>query len=95
MNFGMPSSTPTQELENRFWNTTIGSNAHDEEEVYQDEDPIENNDIPNDVQTFFVDPYNLEILGKYIRVNKNKIFLNLVKDGVNVPMSFDESTFFR
>lgn len=35
------------------------------------------------------------MLEKSIRENKTKIFLNLVKDGVNVPMSFDESTLFR
>ena len=32
---------------------------------------------------------------KSIRENKIEIFLNLVKDGVNVPTSFDESTLFR
>ena len=32
---------------------------------------------------------------KSIRANKTEIFLNLFKDGVNVPTSFDESTFFR
>ena len=32
---------------------------------------------------------------KSIRANKIEIFLTLVKDGVNVPMSFDESTLFR
>ena len=28
-------------------------------------------------------------------MNKTEIFLNLFKDGVNVPTSFDESTLFR
>ena len=41
MNLGMPSSTPTQEPENPFQNTILGSNTHDEDKVYQDEDPIE------------------------------------------------------
>lgn len=63
--------------------------------MYQDKDPIENNNIPSDVQTFLVDPYNLELLEKSIRENKTEIFLNLVKDGVNVPTSFDKSTLFR
>ena len=35
------------------------------------------------------------MMKKYIRTNKTKIFLNFVKDGVNVPMIFYESTFFR
>lgn len=56
--------------------------------MYQDEDPIENNNIPSDVQTFLGDLYNLEMLEKYIRGNKMEIFLNLVKDGVNVPTLF-------
>ena len=45
----MPSSTSTQEPNNPFQNTTLGSNTHDEEEVYQDKDPIHNNNIPSDV----------------------------------------------
>ena len=93
--FGMPSSTSTQEPENPFRNTTLGSNSHDEEEVYQEEDPIDNNNIPSDVQIFLANPYNLEMMEKSIRANKNEIFPNLVKDGVNVPMSFDERTLFR
>ena len=36
-----------------------------------------------------------KMLEKSIRVNKTEIFLNLVKDAVNVPTSFDESTLFR
>ena len=67
----------------------------DDEEVYQDEDFIEPNDVPSDVRTFLADPYNLEMMEKSIRENKTEIFLNLVKDGVNVPTSFDESTLFR
>ena len=35
------------------------------------------------------------MLEKTIRVNKTKISINLVKDGVNVPTSFDENTLFR
>ena len=35
------------------------------------------------------------MMEKSIRENKIEIFLNLVKDGVNVPMIFDESTLFR
>jgi len=91
----MPSSTSTQELENPLRNTTLGSNSHDEDEVYQEEDPIDNNNIPSDVQTFLSDPYNLEMMEKSIRANKTEIFLNLIKDGVNVLMSFDENTLFR
>ena len=93
-NFGMPSSTSTWP-EDPFWNTTLGSNSHDDEEVYQDEDPIDNNNIPSDVQMFLVDPYNSEMSEKSIKENKTEIFLNLVKDGVNVFTSFDESTLFR
>ena len=93
--FGMPSSISTQELENPFRKTTLGSNSHDEEEVYQDEDPIGDNNIPSDVKTFLVDPYNIEMMEKSIRENKTEIFLNLVKYGINVPTSFDESTLFR
>ena len=95
INFGMPSSTSTQEPKNPFRNTTLGSNSHDEEEVYQEEDPIDNNNIPSDVQKFLLDPYNLEMMEKSIRANKTGIFLNLVKDGVNVPTSVDENTLFR
>ena len=91
----MPSSTSIEELENPFRDTTLGSNSHDEEEVYQDEDPIDNNNIPGDIQTFLTDSYNLEMMEKSIGSNKTEIFLNLVKDGVDVPMSFDERTLFR
>ena len=35
------------------------------------------------------------MLEKYIGENKTKIFLNLVKAGVNFPKLFDESTFLR
>ena len=66
-----------------------------DEEVYQDEDPVNPNNVPSDVTTFLVDPYNLKMMEKSIRANKTEIFLNLVKDGVNVPTSFDESTLFR
>ena len=93
--FGIPSSKSTQEPKNPFQNTILGSNSHDDEEVYQDEDPIGNNNIPSDVQMFLANPYNLEMLEKSIRENKTEIFLNLIKDGVNVPMSYDESTLFR
>jgi len=82
-NLGMPNSTSTQESKDPFRNTTLGVN---DEEVYQDEDPI---DVPSDVRTFLVDPYNLEMMEKSIRANKTEIFLNLVKDGVNVPTRFD------
>ena len=44
---------------------------------------------------FHVDPYYLEMIEKSIREKKNEIFLNLVKDDVNVPTSFDERTLFR
>lgn len=91
-NLGMPNSTPAQEPEDPFRNTTLGN---DDEEVYQDEDPINPNDVPSDVRTFLVDPYNLEMMEKSIRENKTEIFLNLVKDGVNIPTSFDENTLFR
>ena len=91
-NLGMPSLTSTQEPEDPFCNTTLGGN---DKEVYQDEDPIDHNDIPSDVRTFLADPYNLEMMEKSIRENKTEIFLNLVKDGVNIPTSFDESTLFR
>ena len=94
-NFDMPSLTSTHELEDPFRNTTLEKNSHDDEEVYQEEDPIDKNKIPSDVRTFLVDPYNLEMIKKSIRENKTEIFLNLVKDDVNVPTSFDESTLFR
>ena len=91
-NLGMPNTTSAQESEDPFRNTTLGGN---DEEVYQDEDPIAPNDIASDVRTFLVDPYDLEMMEKSIRENKTEIFLNLVKDSVNVPTSFDESTLFR
>ena len=91
-NLGMPNSTSTQESEDPFHNTTLGVN---DEEVYQDEDPIDPNDVPSDVRTFLADPYKFEMMEKSIRANKTEIFLNLVKDGVNVPTSFDENTLFR
>ena len=92
LNLGVPNSTSAQEPKDPFRNTTLGVN---DEEVYQDEDPIDPNDVPSDVRTFLADPYNLEMMEKSIRANKTEIFLNLVKDGVNVPTSFDESTLFR
>ena len=92
LNLGVHNSTSVQEPEDPFHNTTLGGN---DKEVYQDEDPIDPNDVPNYVRTFLVDPYNLEMMEKSIRANKTEIFLNLVKDGVNVPTSFDESTLFR
>ena len=61
--------------------------------MYQDEGPNDNNN--NELQTFLSNPYNVEMMEKSIRENKIEIFLNLVKDGVNVPMSFDESILFR
>ncbi len=88
----MPNSTSTRELEYPFHNTTLGDN---DEEIYQDEDPIDPNDVPSDVRTFLAEPYNVEMMEKSIRANKTKIFLNLVKDGVNVPPSFDENALFR
>ena len=91
-NLGIPKSTSAQEEKDPFRNTTLGVN---DEEVYQDEDPIDPNDVPSDVRNFLVDPYNLEMMEKSIRVNKIQIFLNFIKDGVNVPTSFDESTLFR
>ena len=42
-NLGMPNPTSTQELEDHFLNTTLGDN---DEEAYQDEDPIDPNDVP-------------------------------------------------
>ena len=45
----MPSLTFTQEQEDLFCNTTLGNNSHDDEEVYEVEDPIHNNNIPSDV----------------------------------------------
>ncbi len=47
LNLDMPNLTSTQELEDPFYNTTLGGN---DEEVYQDEDPIDPND--NEVRTF-------------------------------------------
>ena len=42
-----------QEPEDPFHNTTLEGN---DKEVYQDEDPIDPNDIPNDVRAFLADP---------------------------------------
>ena len=91
-NFGMPSLTSTQEPKDPFHNTTLGN---DDEEVYQEENLIDHNNIPNDVQIFLANPYNVEMMEKYIKANKIEIFLNLVKDGVNVSTRFDEATLFR
>ena len=55
-NLGMPNPTSTQESKDPFRNTTLGGN---DEEVYQDEDPIDPNDVPSDVRNFLADPYNL------------------------------------
>jgi len=63
--------------------------------VYQDEDHIDKNNIPSDVQTFLSNPYNLEMMEKSIKSNKIEIFPNLVKDGDNAPTSFDQTTLFR
>ena len=40
----MPNSTSVQEPEDPFHNTTLGVN---DEEVYQDEYPIDPNDVPS------------------------------------------------
>ena len=76
LNLGMLNLTSMQEPEDPFCNTTLGDN---DEELYQDEDPIDPNDIPSDVRTFLVDPYNLEMMKKSIRANKTEIFLNWLK----------------
>ena len=68
----MPNLTSMQEPEDPFCNTTLEGNY---EEVYQDEDPIDPNDIPSDVRKFLADPYNLEMMEKSIRENKIEIFL--------------------
>ena len=54
-NLDMPNTTSTQELEDPFFNTTLGGN---DEKVYQDKDPIDPNDVPSDVRNFLVDHYN-------------------------------------
>ena len=88
-NVGMPS---TQEQEHPFHNASLGVNN---EEAYQDEDTIDFDDISSEVKTFLADPYNVEMMEKSIKANKTDIFLNLIKDGVNVPTSFDENTLFN
>ena len=87
-NLGMPNiQEPQQPCHNK--NPDVN-----DEEVYQDEDPIDFDDISSEVKTFLVDPYNVEVMEKSIRANKTDIFLNLIKDGVNIPTSFDENTLF-
>ena len=43
-NPGMPNTISAQESEDPFRNTTLGGN---DEEVYQDEDPIDHKNIPS------------------------------------------------
>ncbi len=87
-NLGMPN---IQEPQQPFHNSNLGDN---DEEVYQDEDPIDFGDISSEVKTFLADPYNVEMMEKSIKANKTDIFLNMIKDGVNFPTSFDENILF-
>ena len=88
-NLGVPN---VQEPQQPFHNNNPNVN---DDEVYQDEDPIDFGDISSEVKTFLADPYNVEMMDKSIKANKTDIFLNLIKDGVNVPTSFDENVLFN